>query len=77
MSLRDDKAVLAGAVMAGIGLLVLSGVAFDFFRGGFGPAGRIRESVVGTSLLVGGVQLVFASFVISLIDDELPPSNGG
>jgi len=76
-SIRNDWAVLVGAAMAGIGLLVLVGVAFDFFRGGFGPAGRIRESVVGTSLLVGGVQLIFASFVVSLIDDELPPRRGG
>jgi len=76
-SIRNDWAVLVGAAMAGIGLLVLAGVAFDFFRGGFGPAGRIRESVVGTSLLVGGVQLIFASFVVSLIDDELPPRRGG
>jgi len=75
-SIRNDWAVLVGAAMAGIGLLVLAGVAFDFFRGGFGPAGRIRESVVGTSLLVGGVQLIFASFVVSLIDDELPRRGG-
>lgn len=77
MSLRNDWAVLAGAVMAAAGLLVLAGVAFDFFRGGFGPAGRIRESVVGTSLLVGGVQLIFASFVVSLVDDELPTGRRG
>ena len=76
-SIRNDWAVLVGAAMAAIGLLVLAGVAVDFFRGGFGPAGRIRESVVGTSLLVGGVQLIFASFVVSLIDDELPPRRGG
>jgi hypothetical protein len=53
--------------------IVLGGVAFDFVRGGFGPGGRIREMVLGTSLLVGGIQVIFASFVVSLIDDELPP----
>jgi len=71
--IRDDKAVLAGGVLTAIGGVVLAGVAFDFLRGGFGPGGRIREMVVGTSLVVGGIQLIFASFVVSLIDDELPP----
>jgi glycosyltransferase involved in cell wall biosynthesis len=72
-AIRDDKAVLAGGVLTAIGGVVLAGVAFDFLRGGFGPGGRIREMVVGTSLVVGGIQLIFASFVVSLIDDELPP----
>ena len=69
---RHDRAVLAGSLLAAAGLVILGGVAFDFFRGGFGPLGRIRETVVGTSLLVGGIQVVFASFVVSLIDDEPP-----
>jgi glycosyltransferase involved in cell wall biosynthesis len=73
LAIRDDKAVLAGAALAGLGAVVLGGVAFDFLRGGFGPGGRIREMVLGTSLLVGGIQVIFASFVVSLIDDELSP----
>lgn len=72
-AIRDDRAVLVGSLLALGGVVVLGGVAFDFLRGGFGPGGRIREMVLGTSLLVGGIQLVFASFVVSLIDDELPP----
>jgi hypothetical protein len=72
-AIRDDKAVLAGTALVGLGGLVLGGVAFDFLRGGFGPGGRIREMVVATALLVGGIQVIFASFVVSLIDDELPP----
>jgi hypothetical protein len=70
---RHDRAVLAGAILAVTGIVILGGVAFDFFRGGFGPVGRIRETVVGASLLVAGIQVVFASFVVSLIDDELSP----
>lgn len=70
---RHDRAVLVGAILAAAGFVILGGVAFDFFRGGFGPVGRIRETVVGASLLVGGIQVIFASFVVSLIDDELPP----
>jgi len=69
---RHDRAVLAGAIVATAGFVILGCVAFDFFRGGFGPVGRIRETVVGASLPVGGIHLVFASFVVSLIDDELP-----
>ena len=75
-AIRDDKAVLAGGVLTGIGAVVLAGVAFDFLRGGFGSGGRIREMVLGTALLVGGIQVIFASFVVSLIDDELPPRPG-
>jgi glycosyltransferase involved in cell wall biosynthesis len=70
---RQDRAVLAGSMLAVAGLVILGGVTFDFFRGGFGPVGRIRETVVGAALLVGGIQVIFASFVVSLIDDELPP----
>jgi len=76
LTIRDDKVVLGGAVLAGLGAVVLGGVAFDFLRGGFGPGGRIREMVLGTSLLVGGIQVIFASFVVSLIDDELTPRSG-
>jgi glycosyltransferase involved in cell wall biosynthesis len=72
-AIRDDKAVLAGCGLAALGAIVLAGVAFDFLRGGFGAGGRIREMVLGTTLVAGGVQLIFASFVVSLIDDELPP----
>ncbi|NCA11598.1 hypothetical protein EBR56_07280 [bacterium] len=68
---RQDRAVLAGSLLAVAGLVILGGVIFDFFRGGFGPVGRIRETVVGASLLVGGIQVIFASFVVSLIDDEI------
>jgi hypothetical protein len=28
--------------------------------------------VIGTTLIAGGIQVIFASFVVSLIDDELP-----
>ena len=73
---RHDRAVLTGVILAGAGFVMLTGVAFDFFRGGFGPIGRIRETVVGASLLVGGIQWVFASFIVSLIDDEVPTRAG-
>lgn len=72
-AIRDDRAVFAGSIVTGAGMLFLAAVAFDFLRGGFGPGGRIREMVAGTSLVVGGIQIIFASFVVSLIDDELPP----
>jgi hypothetical protein len=71
-AIRTDKTVLAGAVIAGLGLLLLAAVLFDFLRGGFGEGGRIRETVIGTTLVTGGIQIIFASFVVSLIDDELP-----
>jgi hypothetical protein len=53
--------------------LFLAAVLFDFLRGGFGPGGRIRETVIGTSLVLAGIQIIFASFVVSLIDSEVPP----
>jgi glycosyltransferase involved in cell wall biosynthesis len=71
-AIRTDTTVLAGAVMAGLGLLLLAAVLFDFLKGGFGEGGRIRETVIGTTLIAGGIQVIFASFVVSLIDDELP-----
>ena len=71
--IRDDRAVLVGAVIAAVGVLFMAAVLFDFLRGGFGPGGRIRETVIGTSLVLAGIQIIFASFVVSLIDSELPP----
>ena len=71
-AIRTDTTVLAGAVMAGLGALLLAAVLFDFLKGGFGEGGRIRETVIGTTLIAGGIQVIFASFVVSLIDDELP-----
>jgi hypothetical protein len=72
-TIRDDRAVLVGAVLAGAGVLFLAAVLFDFLRGGFGPGGRIRETVIGTTLVLAGIQIIFASFVVSLIDTEMPP----
>jgi glycosyltransferase involved in cell wall biosynthesis len=74
-TIRDDRAVLLGAILAGAGVLFLAAVLFDFLRGGFGPGGRIREMVMGTTLVLAGIQIIFASFVVSLIDDEMPPRN--
>lgn len=72
-TIRDDRAVLVGAILAGAGVLFLAAVLFDFLRGGFGPGGRIREMVMGTTLVLAGIQIIFASFVVSLIDDEMSP----
>jgi len=71
-AIRTDRTVLAGGVVAAVGVLFLAAVLLDFLRGGFGTGGRIRETVVGTSLITAGIQVIFASFVVSLIDDELP-----
>ena len=70
--LRTDWTMLVGGLVAALGLLLLGGVLFDFLRGGFGPGGRIRETVIGTALVLAGIQLVFASFVVALIDDQMP-----
>jgi hypothetical protein len=71
-AIRTDTTVLVGAVIAGLGALLLAAVLFDFLKGGFGEGGRIRETVIGTTLIAGGIQVIFASFVVSLVDDELP-----
>jgi hypothetical protein len=60
-------------VLAVAGAVFLGAVLFEFLSSGFGPGGRIREMVVGTSLVLAGIQIVFASFVVSLIDSEIPP----
>jgi hypothetical protein len=70
---QDDRTVLVGVVVAGVGVLFMAAVLFDFLRGGFGPSGRIRETVIGTSLVLAGIQIIFASFVVSLIGSEMPP----
>jgi len=72
-AIRDDRAVLVGVLITGAGVLFLAAVLFDFLRGGFGTGGRIRETVIGTSLVLAGIQIIFASFVVSLIDSEMPP----
>jgi glycosyltransferase involved in cell wall biosynthesis len=72
-AIRDDRTVLVGAVLLAAGVLFLAAVLFDFLRGGFGPGGRIRETVMGTTLVLAGIQIIFASFVVSLIDDEIRP----
>jgi glycosyltransferase involved in cell wall biosynthesis len=71
-AIRADTTVLGGVVLAGLGTLLLSAVLFDFLKGGFGEGGRIRETVIGTTLIAAGIQVVFASFVVALIDDQLP-----
>ena len=75
-AIRGDRTVLAGGLTVVVGMSFLAAVLFDFLRGGFGVDGRIRETVIGTALVTGGIQVVFASFVVSLIDDELTPRVG-
>jgi len=66
-SFNLERGLLVGGLISLTGLVVLLAIVFEWFSRHFGPLDRIRESVLGVTLLVIGLQTVFSSFLISLL----------
>jgi glycosyltransferase involved in cell wall biosynthesis len=62
-----ERGLLLGGVISLTGLVILLVILLEWFSRHFGPLDRIRESVLGVTLLMIGLQTVFSSFFISLL----------
>jgi glycosyltransferase involved in cell wall biosynthesis len=65
--LRLEQGLLLGAVIALIGLGVIAALVVDWFSRGLGGLSEERFAVSGATLVVVGVQILFCSFLLSML----------
>jgi glycosyltransferase involved in cell wall biosynthesis len=62
-----EKGVVLGAAFLAIGVTIEGIVVYDWVRSGYGGLMAVRPVVVGMMFLVVGLQTIFASFLIGLM----------
>jgi glycosyltransferase involved in cell wall biosynthesis len=69
-----ERGVTAGLLLFAAGVAAELAVVAAWVRSGYGELMAVRQIVVGMALMVVGVQTLFASFLVSLMDIERQPS---
>jgi hypothetical protein len=73
-ALRDaftlERGIYLGAAVALAGFAVDFAVLVEWLASGFGPLDQVRLVLLGSSLLVIGTQIVFSSFLLSILGME-------
>jgi glycosyltransferase involved in cell wall biosynthesis len=69
-----ERGVMAGLLLFAAGVAAELAVVAAWVRSGYGELMAVRQIVVGMALMVVGVQTLFASFLVSLMDIERQPS---
>jgi len=62
-----ERASLAGAAAAILGLALFVFILFKWFNSGLGELNEIKNSIVALTLLVAGAQTIFSSFMLSML----------
>jgi len=62
-----ERGILLGGVIFLTGFVIEGFIFVEWFSSNFGALYRIRESIVGMTFLVIGLQTIFSSFFISLL----------
>jgi glycosyltransferase involved in cell wall biosynthesis len=65
--LRLEHGLMLGGAIAAAGLAILVGIVLEWVRLGFGSLSEERLAILAATLLVLGIQVVFASFLLSII----------
>jgi len=65
--LRLEHGLTLGSVVALLGVALLAAIAIDWIQNGFGSLSQERVAIFAATLLVTGVQIVFTSFLLSII----------
>jgi hypothetical protein len=68
-----ERGLLAGLALFAGGVGIDMMILVDWLRGGRAALFAVRPALVGLTLLVGGAQLVFGSFFISILRDDARP----
>ncbi|HQB94611.1 MAG TPA: glycosyltransferase family 2 protein [Candidatus Omnitrophota bacterium] len=66
--LRLETGVVLGLILFGAGLVLNLWIFAEWWQNAFGPLYRIRESVAGMTFMTLGLQTVFSSFFLSLMN---------
>jgi glycosyltransferase involved in cell wall biosynthesis len=67
MRYRLEHGLMLGGSIAALGSAILVGITLEWIRHGFGSLAQERLALVAATLLVLGIQVVFASFLLSIL----------
>ena len=59
---------MIGGIFFGRGFVMDLGIFIEWWKNSFGPLYRIRESIAGMTFMILGLQTVFSSFFLSLLN---------
>jgi glycosyltransferase involved in cell wall biosynthesis len=65
--LRLEHGLMAGSAVALVGLVMMAVILIDWIAHGFGSLAQERAAIFAATLLVLGVQVVFTSFLLSIL----------
>jgi glycosyltransferase involved in cell wall biosynthesis len=65
--LRLEHGLMLGSVVALIGLAIIAVIVLDWIVRGFGSLSQERVAIFAATLLVLGIQIVFTSFLLSIL----------
>jgi glycosyltransferase involved in cell wall biosynthesis len=64
---RLEHGLLLGSAIAAMGLAILAGIVLEWVQRGFGSLSEERLAILAATLMVLGIQVIFASFLLSII----------
>jgi hypothetical protein len=65
--LRLERGLIVGSVVAAIGLGMLIWMFTSWVSQGFGSLGEERVAVLGATIVIIGIQVIFASFLVTIL----------
>ena len=65
--LKLEHGLLAGAVVMTVGLVIIGATFVQWGQQGFGELGEERLAVLAATLVIVGIQIFFASFLLSIL----------
>jgi glycosyltransferase involved in cell wall biosynthesis len=72
---RLEHGLLAGGAVLFVGLAIAVAITIVWIDRGFGRLGEERLAVLAASLVIIGIQVVFSSFLLSILGLRRPPSS--
>ena len=65
--LRLEHGLMVGSAIALVGLVMVAVIVIDWVTHGFGSLAQERAAIFAATLLVLGIQIVFTSFLLSIL----------
>jgi len=66
-----ERGLLLGLIVFLVGFVIDAGVLITWIRQGLGPLAELRPAILGSTLLAVGVQIITASFFLSMLSVEV------
>jgi glycosyltransferase involved in cell wall biosynthesis len=64
---RLEHGLLLGSAIASLGLVIIAAIVVEWVRRGFGSLSEERLAILAATLMVLGIQVIFASFLLSIL----------